>query len=421
MNLTNLIGLAFTSIMSQPHLRNKWLTAAGIVSMIKKRYNFEGDLDFNETKFHGAMTKYTVNCIDIQDATNQTGVFRIKRDLKSNKDRPAGSKRWLWLYYVTDPGKPMGDLPLQSMALAPRAIKEANMKSPPSPEEPQSGQRAKRKRRPVMDWNKNSKDDSNVPDSPQETLMDQPEKSSGENARKKRKEAWNELYKEAQEICNQEVERRDSKRQRVKDTVDQELERRLQVEKDKEMEKKALERAEQAKAIQLKLVERLKVMCYFDSTEAKSVFCPKEDETVQECIKRRIEFLSSIITDPDGYSRLLAVSDDEDAVQTREPSLSQRHRMLHKAMILRLSYMYSLDMMDKGHSFKECCQKAIDELKHATSFELITDPNVVQRLNREFRENERFQPPFQRSRKTDKVSKKESCATDEDVGSHKDS
>ena len=143
--------------------------------------------------------------------------------------------------------------------------------------------------------------------------------------------------------------------------MDKELERSLQLHRDQGKERKALEQTKKAKANQLKKVASLNLTCYFDSTEAKRMFRPKEGESVQECLKRRIDLFSSAINDPNGYRRLATI--DEVQPDT-EPSMFLRQKMVHKAMCLRLCYMNPLEMMDKGHSFAYCCEKAVKLLKH---------------------------------------------------------
>jgi len=348
--------------------------------------------DFPQSKLHSAITKMTVGCVDIENLTNQTGIFRFKKEYQQRtKEEKA---KFAWFYYVTDPGKPMGEIPpLQApLRIDNTTVIEESMEVVEVSDEKRS---RRTRKRPVKDLNA---DDKKNPPPNQKDDGTKPEKLSAKERKEIVRRAWIKFHHDAQAACDEEVERRLSKRQRVKDAVDAELERSSQSRKEAElkkealeMEKKALEAAKEAKERVAKVAVDLKLFSYFDSNDAKSMFCPKEGETVQECLKRRIHLLSTVINDPDGYKRLLAEEhkiDDTD----NEPTPFQRFQMRDKAMYLRLLYMNSLEMSPKGHTFAQCCVKTLEQLKHTTSIEM-SSAQLVQKLNREFRETETFLPP----------------------------
>ncbi len=380
LNLSNLICLAFTTLLSQPHLRNKWLTSRGIISMIKKRYAFTGDLRFYEAKFHTAILGLTKNAVDIQDETNTTGIFRVKRCNENKKN--------LWLYYVTDPGKPMGKLPVAVR----RNPNFPSIKTTTEAREAKStnGQRANKRKRPILGWHENSKP---IPEP--------------EEAKKLLQEAWEKVYKEAQEICAQELKRQDAKRQKIKDAVDCEIECHTNIQKYLEMETKALVRVEKQEEFRQKAADSVDFFCYFDSKEAKMMFRPWEGESVQDCLQRRIDFLEGIINNPTGYKEIVFAKFGK----VPEPTLAQRHQIQHKTMVLRLSYIYALDLLEKGHSYAHCCKLAFADVRRITSLKYGSEAEAeAMEYNREFRETHRFQPPYERPLKSEKKTKQKKSA-----------
>lgn len=411
LDLTTLIGIAFTSVMSQSHLRNKWLTEAGILAMMKKRYKFKDD--FDKTKLHSSITKLTVGCCDIENLTNQTGIFRVHHEITHEGGR---REKRSWFYFVTDPGKPMGELPHSTRSLD---FKFRKRKADDAPMEVsgESNDSKRKRRRTVMGWNGEAASDktagSEIP------VDDEPEKMTQKERTQSTREIWREFYSDAQAICDEEVKRLESEQQRasrqqVKDTVDEELERAARFVNVVDMEKKALKRAKETKKRTAKEIGALKVTCYFDSTEAKLLFCPKDGETVQECLRRRIDFLSSAIRDPDACKNLIA-EEHRDDDPNHQPTPSQLFQIRDKAMYLRLTYVCALDMLDKGHSYAQCCTKAVEQLQHTTSIKMAS-VDTVRKLNRDFRKSETFLITGKRRKAAKKLPSNEAEPAGEELG-----
>ncbi len=51
---------------------------------------------------------------------------------------------------------------------------------------------------------------------------------------------------------------------------------------------------------------------YWQSTEAKKLFCPKPDETVEDALDRKIESLDNVMNEPGGYKLILPGDGDPD-------------------------------------------------------------------------------------------------------------
>ena len=178
LDITTLIGSAFTTVMLQESLRNKWLTAAGIMAIIKERYKFEGIYDFTLQELHKAINKLTVGCADIQNSINQTGIFRIKTKADGDKGT--------WFYYVTDPG---GSLPHPML----RSDGQTPMEKTAS----------------------QGTDLIELKDNPSQSEKTTTKEKGHQNEKKDEmrtfKEEWIKFHQDAQSACDEELERRESK------------------------------------------------------------------------------------------------------------------------------------------------------------------------------------------------------------------
>jgi hypothetical protein len=97
---------------------------------------------------------------------------------------------------------------------------------------------------------------------------------------------------------------------------------------------------------------------YWDSAKARSLFQPRPEESVPVCLQRRIDLLNGVYND---WETLKDVLDDGEAVES-ELSSNQRQRLFHKCLFLRHAYEVALFRMNKGSSWANVCEEAIQDL-----------------------------------------------------------
>ena len=94
---------------------------------------------------------------------------------------------------------------------------------------------------------------------------------------------------------------------------------------------------------------------YWRSTEAKILFGPKPDETVEDALDRKIETLDKVMNEPNGYKLIVPGNGDPDGHYTDH----ERTTLKQKAMHIRLAYRLALESMESGgRSWGECCEEA---------------------------------------------------------------
>jgi hypothetical protein len=100
------VGQAFISVVKGEAFRGKWLTASCLLKLIKQRYAFRDDSDFDVPTLNKAILKVN-QIIDTHDETNTTGQFRLQRSLTVDDKLTR-----VYFCYITDQGKPyIGDIP----------------------------------------------------------------------------------------------------------------------------------------------------------------------------------------------------------------------------------------------------------------------------------------------------------------------
>jgi hypothetical protein len=134
---------------------------------------------------------------------------------------------------------------------------------------------------------------------------------------------------------------------------------------------------------------------YWDSKEAKTLFCPKHDETVEDALTRRCKALDKVINEPDGYKSILPGDGDPDNLYT----LREKSIILQKAMHMRYAYNLALDKLDSSVSWGMCCEEAAATLAKAGLH--LGCMNSVMLWNRQYRKEDTL-PHFNRLGKINK-------------------
>jgi hypothetical protein len=101
------------------------------------------------------------------------------------------------------------------------------------------------------------------------------------------------------------------------------------------------------------------VPTYWASTEAKNLFCSKPGETVEDELDQKVELLDQVLNTPGGYKLILPGKGDPDNHYTPHEQMT----LVHKAMHMRVAYKFALEWMDKGWTWGECCERAVERIK----------------------------------------------------------
>ena len=105
----------------------------------------------------------------------------------------------------------------------------------------------------------------------------------------------------------------------------------------------------------------------FDAAEHKNIFNPNQNETLEECLDRRIALMTKAVTEFNGYKLLIPKGDPHDYYTSGQKATIHR-----RALYMRRAYMLAkqdLNDIDGGErddngrfSFRLCCAQAIDEI-----------------------------------------------------------
>ena len=120
---------------------------------------------------------------------------------------------------------------------------------------------------------------------------------------------------------------------------------------------------------------------YFSSNDAKILFNCSENETVYDCLTRRIDCFHDIL------NRKLDILKVVNKAKTKDGEMNDNQKML---MIKRMQYLmcayYNLLECDVNQNikFSDCCKKAIKQLE-MVGVRLINNYQVLMRWNRVFR------------------------------------
>ena len=100
---------------------------------------------------------------------------------------------------------------------------------------------------------------------------------------------------------------------------------------------------------------------YFDSSEGKILFNCKQNESVYNCLSRRIDKFNSILNNKMCISEIVNKAKERDC----ELNCHQTILMLNRMKYLRQTYLFILqkDSSNKTTTFTSSCKKAIDHIK----------------------------------------------------------
>ena len=95
---------------------------------------------------------------------------------------------------------------------------------------------------------------------------------------------------------------------------------------------------------------------YFDSAEAKNLFCPFPNETVLDCISRRINILSCIIEKEGGINKYVNYAKDDPLTNQQVQNLT------HQCLITRACYYNVLRDMPTVQNWSEIIKKILESM-----------------------------------------------------------
>ena len=121
---------------------------------------------------------------------------------------------------------------------------------------------------------------------------------------------------------------------------------------------------------------------YFESPEARLLFNPIPEETVLECIERRIELLSDASLDDDVLIKLVANVDSNSFLTSK-----QREKLRTQCIYLKEVYEIAVNHMN-NITWKECCAKSIDQVARNIGKRMIKNEKTIRRWNIIFRKQE---------------------------------
>jgi hypothetical protein len=132
---------------------------------------------------------------------------------------------------------------------------------------------------------------------------------------------------------------------------------------------------------------------YWDIANARSLFQPRPEESVQGCLQRRIDLINE---DENDWSRLQKMVEGADFAKA-DLSDKQLQRLFHKCFFLRRAYEIALLQMGKGKTWKGVCEETIEEL-NKIGIKTYTCFGSIQEMNRDFRRLELFPNPRRSSK-----------------------
>ena len=137
-------------------------------------------------------------------------------------------------------------------------------------------------------------------------------------------------------------------------------------------------------------VDAIRNIKYFESSEARTLFGPEENETVPQALQRRIELLRRANSTMDGWRDVISGGDPDDLCdETHILRIRQKSQYLCKA------YMMALNEMDGAKKFFNCCEETVVALSGLG----LGNPNVptsaetLRKWNMEFKKNNGFVHP----------------------------
>ena len=135
---------------------------------------------------------------------------------------------------------------------------------------------------------------------------------------------------------------------------------------------------------------------YWDSTEAKILFRPKENETVLNCLRRREEILLQACLSDEIMLELTSGSSPID-----ELSSKQKEHLRYQCLYLRKAYEIAIQFMS-AKTWTECIIMAISELADI-GIQFIKNEKTVRQWHTIFKNNECFNIAYVRQETEPKV------------------
>ena len=128
---------------------------------------------------------------------------------------------------------------------------------------------------------------------------------------------------------------------------------------------------------------------YFNSTEATLLFCPQDDESVEDCLSRRIDVFDDILNNKIDVSFIVNRACEKNC----ELNINQTINIRQRIQYLRMAYFNVLESdLDQPIMFKFCCEKAIQQLSEM-GIKIIRNFKSIMQWNRIFRTHEMFPHP----------------------------
>ena len=125
---------------------------------------------------------------------------------------------------------------------------------------------------------------------------------------------------------------------------------------------------------------------YFESTEMRNLFCPSTNESVEDCIIRRISILTEIIENHDGIKKYVEHS-------KKHPLTTQQVQSLTvMCTALRASYYFALNHMAIEKNWSAVIKKALQRLCEC-GIKATMNEKTIRRWHQWFRRNETFPHP----------------------------
>ena len=95
---------------------------------------------------------------------------------------------------------------------------------------------------------------------------------------------------------------------------------------------------------------------YFNSPEATILFNPQDDESVEDCLSRRIDFFDDILNNKVDISAIVNKACEIDC----QLNVKQHMTIIQRVLYLRMAYFYILATdLKQPISFKVCCENTI--------------------------------------------------------------
>ena len=127
---------------------------------------------------------------------------------------------------------------------------------------------------------------------------------------------------------------------------------------------------------------------YFTSPEAKLLFKCRKNETVYDCLSRRIDVFESVINNKSDISSIVNKAMEKDCQLNSHQTILIYNRMQY----LKFSYLFMLDR-DSNSTYSSCCKKAIQHMRENCGVNIIKNHKILMRWNRIFRLDEVFPHP----------------------------